>query len=247
MLTFGAPDQPLFEPTAMTSGSDTLETLVDNKPVHVFLPLLASKEMLRAHCIYRETTPPGFNLLFNDGILPVASLDLKGTAILSFDGGRPNLPLEARIRAVQTERVLEMVRINGLDQSRMREYFRVDASIAVIARPLPPEVAGTEESPWSLAGRTLDISGNGILAVFPEKPSLDEPIRLEITLPAGHPGTMSVLARPVRSRETGDGNYEVAYHFEDIPDQDRDRIIGCCLVLQRKLLRLPIQLNASTL
>jgi len=148
---------------------------------------------------------------------------------------------------VQTERVLEMVRINGLDQSRMREYFRVDASIAVIARPLPPEVAGTEESPWSLAGRTLDISGNGILAVFPEKPSLDEPIRLEITLPAGHPGTMSVLARPVRSRETGDGNYEVAYHFEDIPDQDRDRIIGCCLVLQRKLLRLPIQLNASTL
>jgi len=228
----------------MTSGSDILETLVDNRPVRVFLPLRASKEMLRAHCIYRQTIPPGFNLLFQAGILPVASLDLKGTAILCVDESRPNLPLEARIRAVSNERVLEMVPIDASDQSQMREYFRVDASIAVIVRPLQPVGAAAAEAPWSLAGKTIDISGNGILAVFPEKPPLDQSIRLEITLPAGIPGTVSVPACSVRSRDIGDGNYEVAYHFEDMPDQNRDRIIGCCLVLQRKLLRLPLQLDA---
>jgi hypothetical protein len=54
-----------------------------------------------------------------------------------------------------------------------------------------------------------------------------------------------VLAHQVRVQELHDGRFEVAYHFDDITIEDRDTIIGCCLVLQRKMLRLKIDVKDS--
>ena len=74
---------------------------------------------------------------------------------------------------------------------------------------------------------------------------MDSQIRLEITLPTSDMEVISALARPVRSQKISDRYYEVAYHFEDIANEDRDKIIGCCLVLQRKLLRLRVQVRSQ--
>ncbi len=88
----------------------------------------------------------------------------------------------------------------------------------------------------------MDISGSGILALFPNTPPTDKQVQLEIFVPSIEPETVKVVAHQVRVQQLNDGRYEVAYHFDDITMEDRDKIIGCCLVLQRKLLRLKAQI-----
>ncbi len=227
---------------AMPQGHDILETIADNKPVRAFLPLRTSEERYRVHCVYHRTNPPAFELLFSAGMMPADALDPEGTAIVSIDLGGPNLSIEAKIKAIKNEQVLEMVKINSMSHAQMREFFRVDANAAVIGRSFHPEIVSDQDASWTLAGRTIDISGNGILVAFPEEPP-DSQIRLEITLPTCEGQTIAVLAKPVRSQKIGDRYFEVAYHFVDIDNDDRDKIISCCLVLQRKLLRLRVQVR----
>jgi hypothetical protein len=227
----------------MTSSANIIENIANSKPVRVFLPILASKERYRAHCVYQKTSPPQFNLLFTTGILPVDSINLTETAIISIDMGGPNLSLEAKIKAIASDQVLEMVMVKSISHAQMREFFRVDATTSVIGTLFQPEVFGEQTESWSLTGRTIDISGSGILVIFPDAPPKDKQIRLEITLPTKEPETISVLARSVRLQRISDKQFEVAYHFEDISTEDRDKIIGCCLVLQRKLLRLKVHVK----
>jgi hypothetical protein len=74
---------------------------------------------------------------------------------------------------------------------------------------------------------------------------MDEPIRLEITLPTEPAETVKMLAHPVRAVQIDDDRWEVAFHFDDISIEDRDKIIGCCLVIQRRLLRLKVPVSSS--
>jgi hypothetical protein len=94
-----------------------------------------------------------------------------------------------------------------------------------------------------MAGTTIDISGSGILASFSSPPPMDSQTRLEITLPTSPPEIISVLAHPVRKQQINENQYDVAYHFEDITIEDRDKIIGCCLRIQRRLLRLKVRVR----
>ena len=94
-----------------------------------------------------------------------------------------------------------------------------------------------------MQGETIDISGSGILASFSEKPPEDKHIRLEITLPTDVPEVVTTLARPIRVIQTADDRYDVAFHFDEITTEDRDKIIGCCLEIQRRLLRLKVKVR----
>ena len=125
----------------------------------------------------------------------------------------------------------------------MRDFFRVDATTKVISKSFQPEFYGKNNDPWSLQGRTIDISGSGLLASFGEEPPKDDQVRLEITLPTSPPETVQALAHPVRTTQVSDDQWDVAYQFDDIEDEDRDKIIGCCLVIQRRLLRLKVQVR----
>ena len=58
-----------------------------------------------------------------------------------------------------------------------------------------------------------------------------------------HPRVIKILAHPVRQEQIADDQWDVAFHFDDISDEDRDKIIGCCLVIQRRLLRLKVQVR----
>lgn len=227
----------------MTSETAIIETIANNKPVRVFLPIIGGKERYRAHCVYQKTSPPNFNLLFSKGILPIDAINAQETAIISIDMGGPNLTIEAKIKAITGDQVLEMVMVKSMSHAQLREFFRVDAATVVIGRSFQSEVFGEQGEPWSLAGNTVDISGSGILASFSQAPPMDKQIRLEITLPTREPETISVLAHPVRTQKISDKHYEVAYHFDDISTEDRDKIIGCCLILQRRLLRLKVQVK----
>lgn len=229
----------------MSSDIEALQKVSNGKPVRIFLPITDGKELARAQCVYQETSPPKFDLIFKPGHLPVDDIDLKQPCIVSIDLGGPTLSLETKILKIANPQTLQMVIQKSISHEQMREFFRVDATTQVISKSFQTELLGKDNQEWSLQGQTIDISGSGILAVFDSAPPIDKQIKLEITIPSAEVDTIHILAHPVRTQELSDGRFEVAYHFDDITMEDRDAIIGCCLIIQRKMLRLKVQVKGS--
>jgi c-di-GMP-binding flagellar brake protein YcgR len=178
-------------------------------------------------------------------MLPVDEIDSTKPCIISIDMGGPTISLEAMIVEVAQPQTLRLVMRKSISHEQMREFFRVDAVTSVISKSFHTELFSTTNEPWSAEGKTLDISGSGILAIFDEKPRPERPVRLEITIPSTEPEKINVLAHQVRAQQLHDGRFEVAYHFDDITIEDRDKIIGCCLIIQRKMLRLKVQVDGN--
>lgn len=227
----------------MSADTDILNDIQDGKPVRIFLPIRDRAERLRSQCIYYSAHLPKFKLVFKPGALPEDELDFSQPAIISIDMGGPSVSIEAKILSVDNQQTLDMTLLKSISHEQMREFFRVDAVTDVISESFHTEVVNAEKSSWSLEGKTIDISGSGILAVFDSRPPVDKQSKLVITVPFPEPTTVTVLASKIRSRELPDGRHEVAYHFDDISTEDRDKIIGCCLIIQRKLLRLKVQVK----
>ncbi len=220
-----------------------LQHIPDGKPVRIFIPLKSRQDKIRAHCIYQETTPPKFSLIFKPGLLPVEDIDMTQTAIINVDIGGPTVSLESKIVKILNSQTLEMVIQKSINHEQMREFFRVDAVTDVISKSFTTELFDQNGKEQAIPGKTIDISGSGILAIFDQKPPQTDNIRLEITVPAGENETITVFAHQVRLTELHDGRYEAAYHFDDIEDKDRDAIIGSCLILQRQMLRLKVHVK----
>jgi len=227
----------------MSADIDILKNIPDGKPVRIFLPLKDSKQLYRAQCVYQKSDPPKLSLLFKPGFLPVDDISLSQPCIISIDMGGPNVSLEAMIQKVASPQILQMIVKKSISHEQMREFFRVDATTKIISKSFHTELFGNKNKAWSVEGSTVDISGSGILALFPEKTPADRQIRLEISIPSAEPETITVLAHQVRAVKLEDNRYEIAYHFDDISTEDRDKIIGCCLVIQRKLLQLKVQVK----
>lgn len=224
--------------------SDTsLQQIPDGKPVRIFIPLKSRQDKIRAQCIYQETTPPKFTLIFKPGVLPLDEIDLAQTSIINVDIGGPTVSLESKIVKIVNPQTLDMVIQKSINHEQMREFFRVDAITNVISKSFATEFFDDRGEEQAIPGKTVDISGSGILAIFDKKPPQTDNIRLEITIPAGENETITVFAHQVRLTELHDGKYEAAYHFDDIADEDRDAIIGSCLILQRQMLRLKVQIK----
>lgn len=227
----------------MNTDLETLKVIPNGKPMRVFLPLKDISERIRAQCLYQETTPPRFSIVFQPGTLPKEYLDLNQSCIISVDMGGPNVSLEARINKIINPQTLELSLHRTISHEQMREFFRVDAITKVISSSFQAGFPGRDGKDWAVQGQTVDISGSGILAIFKEKVPEETQIRLTISIPLPSPESIEVLAHPVRSQQLGDGRYEIAFHFDDISTEDRDKIIGCCLTIQRKMLRLKVQVK----
>lgn len=227
----------------MATEKDIIDEIPDAKPVRIFIPLKNALERYRMQGVYQKSTPPRFTLLFKAGALPVEAIDTEKPCIVSVDMGGPSISIEAMISEIAGPQRLNMIVRKSISHEQMRDFFRVDATAKVISSSFRPEFFGEEDKPWSMSGTTIDISGSGILAAFTNPPPMDAQIRLEITLPTPQPETISVIAHPVRKQKISDNQYDVAYHFDDISTEDRDKIIGCCLLIQRRLLRLKVRVK----
>ncbi len=229
----------------MTPEIDILQNIPKGKPVRIFLPLLGRPDRIRAQCLYQELDSPKFGLIFKPGILPVDEIDTLLPCIISIDMGGPTISLEAMIYKIANPQTLQMIVRKSISHEQMREFFRVDTVTSVISKSFHTELFDDKNEPWSTEGQTVDISGSGILAIFDEKPQADQQVRLEITIPSIESDTIKILAHQVRVQQLYDGRFEVAYHFDDITTEDRDKIIGCCLVIQRKMLRLKVNVQKT--
>lgn len=229
----------------MSADTDILLDIPEGKPIRIFLPLLSQKDRIRSQGVYQKSESPRFSVVFKPGMLPDDDLDIRQPCIISIDMGGPTISLEAMIEKIDNGQTLQMIVRKSISHEQMREFFRVDAVANVISKSFHTEMFNDQHEPWSAKGKTIDIGGSGILAVFDDKPRDDRQVRLEITIPGVEAETINVLAHQVRVQQLHDGRFEVAYHFDDITTEDRDKIIGCCLVIQRKMLRLKIDTNDS--
>ncbi len=220
-----------------------LSRIPDHKPVRIYLPIKNNNQRYRTQAVYKTLSPPHFELRFEPGTLPLEHLDTEKVCLINVDFGGPNISLKAMISS-SSKQILKMNAEELISHDQMREFFRVDAVTEVISKSFRPEFFDHQGHPWAIRGRTIDISGNGILASFCEKPPDEHPVRLELSLPGKIPDIVKVLADPVRNTLIDDNQWEIAYHFQDISSDDRDRIIGCCLEIQRRLLRLKVDVDA---
>lgn len=228
----------------MNPDTNILKNIPDGKPVRIFIPLLNRPDRIRAQCIYQQSAAPRFTLIFKPGVLPIDDIDTKTSAIINVDMGGPTISLEANIVHISNSQTLEMLIQKSINHEQMREFFRVDAVTDVISNSFETSVFDDNEQE-AIAGKTVDISGSGILAIFEDKPPQTKHIKLEISLPGEDLETIKIFAHQVRVHELHDGRFEAAYHFDDISDEDRDSIIGTCLVLQRQMLRLKVQVKVN--
>jgi len=222
--------------------STTLEEIFSQietgKAVRVALPLLGTSERKRISCVYEALTPPVFLLLFVPNSLPFNEIDMNRKATVLLDIKGQNISLAADIQEKVNEQTLRLIARDVISHEQMRNYFRVDINAPLIARP-----ALRKDQEWTLSGETVDVSGSGLLAVFPEPIADDEPVQVELILPTGNGEPIKAVAHVVRSRKIRQGQYQVALHFDTIDSEDRDRIMACCFEIQRKHLRLKIQIK----
>lgn len=227
----------------MSEQADFINKIPDNKPVRIFLPIKNFEENLRLNCVLQKSKSPHFSLLFNPGTLPVEHLDMTAAIVISLDISGQAISLEAKILNAANPQTLEMVALKTISHEQMREFFRVDCTLPLLLKSIVPEEFETPEDIWKISGTTIDLSGSGLHASFAAPPPENTQVRIHLSLPTAVPSIVNILASPTRISQLTEKSWDAAYHFDDIRDEDRDSVIGCCLIAQRRLLRLKVRVK----
>ncbi len=202
-----------------------------------------SLEKERISCVYQQGEQPAFSLLFTPGSLQAERIDKDRKAVVLLDLSGKSISLAADIEKILGTQTLRLIAQDVISHEQLRDYFRVDISAPLVARPALPETILSDENVWMVSGETIDVSGNGILAMFDSPIDQDSPVRIELVLPTGDAKTLQAVAHVVRTKKISDNQYHIALHFDHINSEDRDRIMACCFEIQRKHLRLKVQVK----
>lgn len=228
---------------------DTIETALtaiqDKLSVRVALPVIDDAEKIRINCIYRTSQIPAFKLFFPPDSLPVNRINRRQKCVVLFDASGKNISITADIKTIEDDQVMHLMACEVINHEQLREYFRIDVNTPVFASCLIPQTLGNKDSNWRISGETIDVSGSGILATFSEPIDQSKPARIELILPSIDEYVVKATAKVVRVKKLDDNRYSVAFRFDRISTDDRDKIVGCCFEIQRQHLRLKIQVRDS--
>ena len=220
-----------------TSISEKIKKLVDSETAKIDITTMDG-QTIRLDCIYKESHSPNFFLVFPPKKLP-GNIDTKKHCPVSIKAGQTALTLIAKIVAINGDRTLELTAKDTVKPESLREYFRVNTKVSITAK-YDPESADSKSPSWTLEGRTLDMSGSGVLAIFPENPQTRHKITLSICLTDDQEDIVC-MGHIVRSKRLRKGRFQVAFHFDYISAKDKDSIISFCLQEQRNQLREKVQ------
>lgn len=218
----------------MTRIQDVFLQLSDSDPVLVDLPG-KREEVVRSRALLRHKDFPSFELLFPPDSFMAEDLDFGTDCVIAVDHNGTTTNLIARLDHIAGDRLLKFTARESVSPITLRDYFRVSINTAITAS----YTAGDREihgQSWNLAGTTIDLSGSGVLALFPEKPPSNNRIQLSIDVP-NEEAPIVCQAAIVRSYRMRKNRYQVAFHFEDVPPKTRDAVIACCMQEQRRQLR----------
>jgi hypothetical protein len=217
-----------------------VKSIKDSESAKIKLYTTADQEV-HLDCIFKESTAPNFFIVFPPGRIP-KNLDTGKTCCLSLhaDGDR-SIALMAKIVEVANDRSIELTAAKTIDPASLREYFRVDLRTSITISYEATASSGDTRS-WKLHGQTLDLSGTGVLGIFPDEARNKRNIFIEITLT--HPQQkIACLGHVTRTGRLRGGRWHIALHFDDITQKNKDAIITNCLWEQRRQLRENVQIS----
>lgn len=215
-----------------------IKSIKDSQPALIKLYTTSGKD-IHLDCIYKESIAPNFYLVFPPGKIP-DDLDINKSCAISFHDDSTKSPaLTAKIAEISSDRSIELTATTTIDPSSLREYFRIDIRTRVTIT-YEGGSKSNESRKWSYEGQTLDLSGSGVLGLFHNQPSTKNNIFIEISLT--YPEKKIIcIGHIVRIRRLRGGKWQVALHFDNISQKNRDAIITNCFWEQRRQLRERIQ------
>jgi hypothetical protein len=197
-----------------------------------------SGQVFRLNCIFKESESPNFFLVFPPKKLP-DDIDTNKVCPVAIKSEKAALTLIAKIEEMNGDRTLHLHAQKKINPKSLREYFRVDSKVPVTADYYQESLDGKSQS-WTIEGKTLDISGCGVLTVLPEEPLNIHKIELKLSLNGGQ-DVVSCTGHVIRTKRLHKGGYQVAFHFDCLEPKCRDTIISFCLREQRNRLREKVQ------
>lgn len=218
----------------MTRIDSILNKLNDYAQVVVDLPSY-KEEAIRCKALFIKKDSPLLELVFIPNVWKAGDLKIGANCNMAIEHKENAVNLIARLDNVTGPRRLLFTAREPIAPESLRDYFRVSTQQPIEAS----YIAGTNEintKTWKMTGTTVDLSGSGVLALFPEKPASNSRIQLIITLP-NEETPVVCLAKVVRSYRLRQNRYQVAFHFENISVKTRDQVVSFCLHEERRQLR----------
>ena len=218
---------------------EVINQLDDSALATIDIPITEGEDQ-RLNCVLKKTQAPSFRLVFPPHTLPLDRIEF-GTpcrvVVKHIDGA---INLKVRIDQTDGDRTLLLTAVESINPEALREYFRVMISLPIRASFTVDRPEYRHRS-WELEGYTIDLSGGGVLALFPGKPQTKSHIHLDLQLPdQQHIHCLGKVVRTYRMRKK---RYQVAFMFENIDQKSRDMIISCCLKEQRRQLREKVRVD----
>lgn len=213
---------------------EILDKLNDSAPTLVDIPG-NQDEVFRCNALLVKKEAPCLELLFPPDSWQLEELNVGADCSLVVEHNGLTVNLIARLDGANGDRRLLFTAREPVTPASLRDYFRVGINTPIEAS----YVAGHQEinsRSWKIIGATIDLSGSGVLALFPEKPPSKNHIQLIITVPEEKQHIVC-LARVIRTYRMRKNRYQVAFHFENISAKSRDQLISCCFQEQRRQLR----------
>jgi c-di-GMP-binding flagellar brake protein YcgR len=190
--------------------------------------------------VYKESNSPNFFLVFPPKQLPV-NIDTGKGCLVAVKGNEQSITFKAGIEQINGDRILELSAQKTIDPVTLRTFYRADLRTPISASYEP----GTEEraKPWSFSGETLDLSGGGVLALFPSEFPNKQRIYVNIPLPNTENKEISCLAHVVLMQRLRKERWKIALQFDNLTQKDKDLIVSCCLNEQRRQLQEKVQIK----
>lgn len=216
-----------------SSITETIKRISDSEAAEVDIST-KGHQTVRLHCIFKESEAPNFFLIFPPQKLP-EDIDTDKVCPISIKVDKASFTLTATIEDIKGDRTLELRAQKTVSPESLREYFRVDTKVPITADYYQESLDGKSQS-WTLEGKTLDISGSGVLTIFPKEPLNKHKIELKLSLNGGQ-DVVSCIGHIIRTKRLRRGRYQVAFCFDSLKPKNRDVIISFCLQEQRNQLR----------
>lgn len=217
--------------------TDTIKRIPDSELAEIDIST-QSGQVVRLSCIFKESEAPNFFLVFPPKKLP-DDIDTDKSCPVAIKSEEAALTLTAKIEEVSGDRTLELRAQKEVKPESLREYFRVDTKVPIIADYHQESLDGKSQS-WTLEGKTLDISGSGVLTILPKEPLNKHKIELKLSLNGGK-DVVTCTGHIIRTKRLRRGRYQVAFCFDCLKPKNRDTIISFCLQEQRNRLRDKVQ------
>lgn len=215
---------------------DLIKKIQDSQPAEINMQLTDGASV-QLQCVYKESNAPHFFLVFPPKQLPV-NIDTSKGCLIAIKDQEHSVTFKAEVAERKGDRVLELIAKMPIDPVSLRTYFRADLRTTISARYEP----GPEERAqgWNLTGETLDISGGGTLAIFPQELPNKQRILVHINLPQTDK-EIDCLSHVIRMTRLRKERWQVALKFDSLTQKEQDLIVTCCLNEQRRQLRENIQ------